>query len=95
MDRSDVYSYGLLLCEALTGRLPGDTMPGSGEVATAESLLAGLPEWVSRLQPLIERCLSTDAADRPSAQEIVDWFESTSTPEPQKRRLPVLMPACW
>ena len=90
VDRSDVYSYGLLLCEALTGRLPGDTMPGSGEVATAESLLAGLPEWVSRLQPLIERCLSTDAADRPSAQEIVDWFESTSTPEPQKRRLPVL-----
>ena len=91
VDRSDIYSYGLLLCEALTGRLPGDTLPGSGEVATVESLLAGLPGWVSRLRPLIERCLSTDAADRPSAQEIVDWFETTpSTPEHQKRRLPVL-----
>ena len=86
---ADVYSFGVLAFEMLTGKLPW--RPGGGhvpEVIAGELLAAGLrpcPVWpagVPRVvRRLIDRCLADNPSDRPPAAEchrvLVGWLDAT------------------
>ena len=74
---SDIYSLGVLGYEILTGRGPFPDLPPSAMVAVH---LAAAPQPLSNLleesdpelEALLERCLSKDAADRPSAEFVFE-----------------------
>lgn len=75
VQKSDIFSLGVILFEALTERnpLPADAnqlanqyrsgMPSVGQFAP------DLPQW---FEALIDRCLSTKAAHRPTANELIN-----------------------
>ena len=80
--RSDVFSFGAVLYEMLTGQRPFD---GASELSLLSSILRDTPPRVRRLRPeadprlegLVDRCLAKDPAARPaSAQALVPELEA-------------------
>jgi dienelactone hydrolase len=80
--RSDVFSFGALLYEMLTGRRPFD---GASELSLLSSILRETPPRVRslapeadpRLESLVERCLAKDRDARyPSAQALLPDLEA-------------------
>ena len=80
--RSDVFSFGAVLYEMLTGKRPFD---GASELSLLSSILRDTPPRVRRLRPeadprleeLVDRCLAKDPAARPaSAQALVPELEA-------------------
>ena len=70
---SDWYAVGVMLYEALTGRLPPSTLPTKG---TPPSDLAGVPPDLANL---CQRMLEQDPAARPSGEEIEDTLKVRSS----------------
>jgi eukaryotic-like serine/threonine-protein kinase len=80
--RSDVFSFGALLYEMLTGRRPFE---GASELSLLSSILRETPPQVrslapgvdSRLEALVERCLAKDRDARyPSARALLPDLEA-------------------
>lgn len=79
---NDWYSFGVMLYQALTGRMPFTAANGAdmieqqlrGVATAASAVLPGLPE---DLTSLADRCLSRDPAERPPASEILECLGST------------------
>jgi serine/threonine protein kinase/Tol biopolymer transport system component len=82
--RSDIFSFGLVMFEALTGRLP---FSGTSRKEYFKNLVAHdadeLPAAVPpRLRAVIERCLKKDPAERfRSGHELADAVRATATPD--------------
>lgn len=81
--RSDIYSLGVVLFQALSGYLPYD---GPSVVAIGIKHISDpipeLPDGLELFQPIINTCLSKDPAHRyPSAAEFVQALEQISESE--------------
>ena len=77
--KADVYAFGVVAFELLTGCLPSSSPPGADPPAAAAELLARPPVDADRLLPratppalgrLVVRCLAPDAPSRPTGAEL-------------------------
>jgi non-specific serine/threonine protein kinase len=84
--RSDIFSFGVLLYECLTGRLP---FPGETSIDILHGILRSqpiplrnlLPEISSDWEQVIERCLAKSPEQRyRSIQEVVDALKRLAAP---------------
>jgi len=95
--RSDIFSFGVLLYECLTGRLPFD---GETSIDVLHAILRTphiplrtlLPDISPEWENLIDRCLAKAVEQRcPSMEEVLDALRRAATPTLQpKRSLAVL-----
>ncbi|MBN9064299.1 MAG: hypothetical protein BGP06_13710 [Rhizobiales bacterium 65-9] len=81
-NRSDIYSFGLVLAEAIIGR-PIDMSGSQAEVIQKRQKVPDLGAVDPRLRPLIEWMLQPKPEDRPaSMNEVAAWV----APEPKKKK---------
>jgi serine/threonine protein kinase len=73
--RSDIYSLGIVLYEALTGRKPYDGPAAMSVIIQhRDAPLPRLPAESSRFQPVLDRMLAKNPADRfQSVDEFLAW----------------------
>ncbi|MBL7523789.1 serine/threonine protein kinase, partial [Frankia sp. CNm7] len=78
-EAADIHAWGAVLAYAAAGRPPfsGDSLPGVMlNVATAPPDLSGLP---AALHPLVVRAMAKDAAERPTAAELLGLLHHAGT----------------
>ncbi|MET0606499.1 MAG: serine/threonine-protein kinase [Beijerinckiaceae bacterium] len=74
-NRSDIYSFGLVLAEAIIGR-PIDMSGSQADVIQKRQKVPDLTGVDFRLKPLLERMLQPKPEDRPeSMTEVASWIE--------------------
>jgi serine/threonine-protein kinase PpkA len=80
--RGDLYSLGVVLYEMLVGALPYGGADLAGLFAAHRSTpVPRLPQRVLRYQPIIDRLLAKDPADRyPSAAQFLEDLSAVSAP---------------
>ncbi len=99
-DRSDVFSFGVLVFELATGERPfrGDTLTDiliAHRRDEPKSVSALRPDLPAPLAELVRACLAKEAASRPSMSSIVDrlktGIEQQASSTTAKKRRPTLL----
>jgi serine/threonine-protein kinase len=87
--RSDVYSLGLVIIEAVTGTVPfsADTTIATLMARTQSPVRA--PEALGPLGPIVERAGRLDAAERPDAGEFARLLDASARELPRPGPIPV------
>ena len=86
-DRTDVFAFGLVLWEMLSGDVPHAAMLAQGDEAYRRALgtrppLPRLPIEYERLIRIYRCCTQRQPDRRPSAAELISWLQPGSTIEP-------------
>ena len=86
-DRTDVFAFGLVLWEMLSGDVPHAAMLAQGDEAYRRALgtrppLPHLPIEYERLIRIYRCCTQRQPDRRPSAAELISWLQPGSTIEP-------------
>ncbi|MEW9532661.1 serine/threonine-protein kinase [Microbispora sp. NPDC049125] len=82
---ADVFAWAATVAFASSGRQPYGTGPAAAiayRVVHREPDLSGVPAW---LAPLLERCLRTDPAARPAADELTGRLHAAAPPGHERR----------
>jgi serine/threonine-protein kinase len=87
--RSDVYSLGLVVIEAVTGTVPfsADTTIATLMARTQSPVTA--PEQLGPLGPIVERAGRLDPAERPDAAELARLLDGAARELPRPAPIPV------
>lgn len=77
--QSDIWAFGATLCEILTGKVPFGEDGGRTQLEGDDNLpkIENVSESIERL---IQACLSKDAANRPSAEQIIKAAQNKQYP---------------
>lgn len=78
-DRTDIFAFGLVLWEMLSGDVPHAAKLAAGDEAYRKSLgtrppLPPLPKSYDRLERIFRCCTQRECDRRPSAIELEDWL---------------------
>lgn len=84
-EQSDIYAFGVLACEMVTGRGPYQAAPGAA--AAGAQPLRELREVDAALAALIERCLAQKPQHRPLAREIADALSAPALADTSQKPL--------
>jgi serine/threonine protein kinase len=79
-DKADVYSFGVICWELITGEIPWRDM-SAVQVVTAvlvKQKKLTFPSTDSPLQSIAQQCLNTNPSERPTFQEIVTILQQLS-----------------
>ncbi|MFJ8012698.1 protein kinase [Streptomyces sp. NPDC096339] len=75
---TDVFALGLIAAVVATGRHPygdGSGISIAASIANTPQQAPDLSGYPDQLRPLLERCLTADAARRPGTAELAEWCE--------------------
>jgi serine/threonine-protein kinase len=87
--RSDMYSFGLVLAEAVTGKAL-DMGGTQAQILDKRRRVPDLSAVDARLRPLLTRMLAPNPADRlADMAEVAAWQPKIAAPAPSKRSLPL------
>jgi eukaryotic-like serine/threonine-protein kinase len=90
--RSDIYSLGLVLIEAVTGSVPFASDTTIGTLMARVDRPVAVPEALSALVPVLSRVCGVSPAERPDATTLIEELKQAATQLPRPAQLPVAAP---
>ncbi|CAH2058636.1 unnamed protein product [Thlaspi arvense] len=95
----NVYSFGLLLFEMITGKLPEDSVlvdfvRGESLGKMVDPTLESHDEKIENIGEVIKSCVRTDPKERPTMREVTGWLREITGVSPSDAT-PKLSPLWW
>jgi eukaryotic-like serine/threonine-protein kinase len=90
--RSDIYSLGLVLIEAVTGNVPFAADTTIGILMARVDQPVTVPDALSALVPVLGRVGAVSPAERPDAATLIEELKQAATQLPRPAPLPVAAP---
>jgi serine/threonine-protein kinase len=88
--QSDLYALGLVMIEAVTGKVPFAADTTVGTLMARLDRAVEVPEDMAALRPVVERLGAVSPSDRPDAAELVSELMDAATELPRPATLPLV-----